>query len=112
MLDIGSAKTSFLKTIIMRTKMLFHVRTRDGSFVEPKTLEEAIDIFVSEEGYRLSFVLNDEKELHIYRDEYNDNHPSQTLRFVNTLNSQIADAKVIITNIKKAEPLPTLNLVK
>jgi hypothetical protein len=92
--------------------MLVNVRSRDGEYLEPSSLEEAIRMFIDDSGYRLSFVINDTQELHIYRDEYNDDHPSAGPIPSTGIRSQIADAKVIITHIKRSKPLPNLSLVK
>jgi len=92
--------------------MLVHVRSRDGEYLEPSSLEEAIRMFIDDSGYRLSFVIDDTKELHIYRDEYNDDHPSSGGHTFNSIKSQIADGKVIVTHIKRFQSSQGLSLVK
>lgn len=91
--------------------MLFHLRDSEGNTCDTESLEGALQIFTSDKGYRLSFVLNDGYELHIYRDEYNDNHPSQHSHF-SAIHSRIADAKIILSRFTKAPDLPNLTLVK
>lgn len=91
--------------------MLFHLRDSEGNVCDTESLEGALQIFTSDKGYRLSFVLNDGYELHIYRDEYDDNHPSHLSDFSH-IQSRVADAKVILSRFTKAPKLPNLTLVK
>jgi hypothetical protein len=92
--------------------MLVNVRSRDGEYLEPSSFEEAIKMFIDDSGYRLSFVISDTQELHIYRDEYNDDHPSAGGIPPTSIRSQIADAKVIVTHIKRSNSSSNLSLVK
>lgn len=91
--------------------MLFHLRDSEGNVCDTESLEGALQIFTSDKGYRLSFVLSDGYELHIYRDEYNNNHPSQLPEF-SPIQSKVADAKIILSRFTKAPDLPNLSLVK
>lgn len=50
--------------------MIFATRNNEGVISKHKTVEQAIQAFLSEEGYRLDFLLDDESVLHVFRDEF------------------------------------------
>lgn len=93
--------------------MLINVRSISGEYIEIDSLEEAIKHFISEDGYRISFILDSNTEVNIHRAEYELDHPSsgafKTKSF--GVNTDIAKAKVVVTTIKSLDNKPSLKVV-
>lgn len=52
--------------------ILFATRTNDGVIVEHPSLNDALEAFMAEDGYRIDFIFPDGRVLYIHRAEYGD----------------------------------------
>jgi hypothetical protein len=50
----------------------FSTRSNEGIFTDHSSLQDALQSFLQDTGYRLDFYFSDESVLHIYRDEFFD----------------------------------------
>lgn len=94
--------------------MLINVRSSSGEYIEIDSLEEALRHFISEDGYRLTFILDADTEVNIHRAEYQLDHPSSGNFQTKTygIKTDIAKAKVVVTTIKKSLDQPSLKIVQ
>ena len=76
--------------------ILFATRTNDGVIVEHPSLNDALEAFMAEDGYRIDFIFPDGRVLYIHRAEYGDDvdSPFNDHPVFNGYN--IANAKVLM----------------
>lgn len=89
----------------LNTKIIFATRDQDGLVQQYDDIISAMNNFLSDDGYRLDFIMEDGRILHIHRSEFdlkvNDNlfgvnHPALQNYFK-------ADAKIVLLDKNKRD---------
>jgi hypothetical protein len=75
---------------------LFGTRSLEGVTLEHKTLEESLEAFMSDDGYRIDFILPDGRILYIHRAEYGDGIPEEKLNHPAWRNYKQSVSKVLL----------------
>jgi hypothetical protein len=81
--------------------MLITIRSHSGEVLEYDSIDTAIQSFITDDGYRLSFFMNDGTELHIRKAEYTQDHPATNDKnhFMHNYISRVFDAEARVTLI-------------
>lgn len=74
----------------------FGTRSLEGITLEHKTLEESLEAFMADDGYRIDFNLSDGRILYIHRAEYGDGIPEEKLDHPAWRNYKQAVSKVLL----------------
>lgn len=76
--------------------IIFGTRSLEGVTLEHKTLEESLEAFMADDGYRIDFSLPDKRVLFIYRSEYGEDIPEEKLDHPAWRNYKQAVSKVLL----------------
>jgi hypothetical protein len=71
-------------------------RSLEGVTLEHKTLEESLEAFMSDDGYRIDFTLSDGRVLFIHRAEYGEDIPEEKLNHPAWRNYKQSVSKVLL----------------
>ena len=71
-------------------------RSLEGVTLEHKTLEESLEAFMSDDGYRIDFTLSDGRVLFIHRAEYGEDIPEEKLNHPAWRNYKQAVSKILL----------------
>ena len=79
----------------MTTYIKYATRTNDGVCQEHPSLEQALEFFTAEDGYRLDFLYPDGRVLYIHRAEYGEDIDSPFIDHPTFMHYHIANGKVL-----------------
>lgn len=82
--------TNLFQTIVFAT------RSNDGVVQEHPSLNDALESFMSEDGYRLDFLFPDGRTLYIHRAEYGEDVDSSHINNIVSDLYKIANGKIMI----------------
>ncbi len=100
----------FITTNIFQN-ILFATRSNDGVTQEYPSLNDALEAFMAEDGYRIDFLLPDGKILYIHRADYNEDIESPYKDHPMFKGYDIANAKVMLYNPQANPQEVTPNVV-
>lgn len=87
--------------------MFFATRNNDGITAEHKTLEEAIEAFLADDGYRLDLIVENGVSLFVHRDDLE----QREFAGIVAPGFYMADAKVLVQNRLQSEQAKTDNVI-
>lgn len=92
--------------------IVFGTRTNDGYVQEHPSLNDALEAFMSQDGYRIDFLFPDGRVLYIHRSEYGEDvdSPFNDHPVFNGYN--IANAKVLMFDPQTKPQPSTTNVVQ
>lgn len=91
--------------------ILFATRTNDGVVAEHPSLNDALESFMSKDGYRLDFIFPDGRVLYIHRAEYGEDVDSPFSDHPVFNGYNIANAKVLMYDPNTKSQDVTSNVV-
>ena len=91
--------------------IVFATRSNDGVITEHPSLNNALEAFIAEDGYRLDFLFPDGKVLYIHRSEYGEDVPQEKINHPAWKDYHIALAKVMLYDPNKTQNTKDLNNV-
>jgi hypothetical protein len=91
--------------------ILFATRSNDGVVIEHPSLNDALEAFMADDGYRLDFLFPDKRVLFIYRSEYNEDIPEEKLNHPAYKDYHQANAKVMLYDPHKTSDLNSITNV-
>lgn len=98
--------TNLFQTIVFAT------RSNDGLVLQHSSLNDALESFMFDDGYRLDFCFPDGKILHIYRGQYGEDIPQDKLNHPAYKNYLQAIAQVLLYDPNNSlQPVPN-NVIK
>jgi hypothetical protein len=78
--------------------ILFSTRSNDGIVNEYSSLNDALESFIADDGYRIDFHFIDGRSLSIYRSEYNEDFDDKTVKLYSQSNVLPAKSQVMYFN--------------
>jgi hypothetical protein len=87
--------------------IIFATRSNDGVVMEHPSLNDALEAFMADDGYRLDFLFPEGKVLFIHRAEYNEDIPEEKINHPAYKNYYQANAKVMLYDPHKTSDLNT-----
>lgn len=91
--------------------IVFATRSNDGVVQEHPSLNDALESFMSEDGYRIDFIFPDGRVLYIHRSEYGEDVDSPFTDHPVFSGYNIANAKVLMYNPNAKPQDVTSNVV-
>jgi len=92
--------------------IIFGTRSNDGIVIEHSSLNDALEAFMADDGYRIDFIFPDKRILFIYRAEYNEDIPEEKVNHPAYANYFQSVAKVLLYDPDKSlQPVPD-NVIK
>lgn len=97
--------TNLFQTIVFAT------RSNDGVVQEHPSLNDALEAFMAEDGYRLDFLFPNGKALYIHRGEYEKDENNPLIHHLSFSQYDVANAKVMIYDPATKKHQTTDNVV-
>lgn len=76
--------------------IIFGTRSNDGYVQQHSSLNDALESFIAQDGYRLDFLFPDGKVLYIHRSDYDEDTTDDKLNHPAYKNYSLALAKVLL----------------